>query len=398
MVMPGEGLFADACRHHGLEVRILEGTAAFKTFGKALLRLGPLGQLGVVLRELAPYARHLAALIDRERADVVHFNTARGAIMAGAGAHLARRGSVLHVRGTPGMSDALWTLAQAVPTRFILVAKALERAMLPSARRRSRVVYNGVWIPGPAPRDDAREVLVAHGLARRHVEGGAPIVLSLSSLVPFKGLHHLVRAIRELATRGVVAHFVLAGTGVGDAYEAHLKRLPEELGVADRVTFPGHVGDPTAILPGVDVLVLPSVEREVLDLEGRRIDVRGNEGLPRSVLEAMGASLPVVASDVAGVREQIEDGVSGIVVPPGDVAALTDALARTLGDAAFRASAGARGRAIVTTRFSVASAARGLVDTLEEALRAEGVVGAGLDAVQALADGARGLLARAGSR
>ena len=138
MLFPADGAMPDACRAEGLEVRILEGSEAFHTFGKALLRMGALGQARVALRELLPYARRLARVVERERADVVHFNTARGAIMAGLGAHLAGRDLVLHVRGTPAIGARLWTAAQGLSGRLILVARArgVPRALGPPARSR----------------------------------------------------------------------------------------------------------------------------------------------------------------------------------------------------------------------------------------------------------------------
>lgn len=377
MVLPTDGLFGDTCRAAGLETRVLEGGAAFRSFGKALLRLGPFGKAAVLVRDLAPYAVSLARLIDRERIDVVHFNTARGAIMAGGGAHLSGRGLVLHVRGTPGITSALWMSGQAMATRLILVARALERYLLPSARSRARVVYNGVRIGEPRSRDDARAALTEMGIGNDDL--ARPVVLSLSSLVPFKGLHHLIRAATLLKSRDIDATFLLAGTGLGDDYERYLRALPEALGVGDRVRFLGHVPEPLGVLPGADLLALPSVEREIFQFNDpplaaieptKTLDVLGNEGLPRSILEAMASGLPVVATDIAGVKEQVEDGVTGYVVRPADPGALADAIARTLASPGFRAAAGARGRDVVAARFTVEAAARGLVDVLEEARHA----------------------------
>jgi len=98
-----------------------------------------------------------------------------------------------------------------------------------------------------------------------------------------------------------------------------------------------------------------------------RIDVHGNEGLPRSVLEAMAAGRVVVATDVAGVREQVEPERTGLIVPPGDSRALHDALSRIALDVQFRKSAGAAGLEVARSRFGVAAAGKGLFEVLHEA-------------------------------
>jgi glycosyltransferase involved in cell wall biosynthesis len=194
-----------------------------------------------------------------------------------------------------------------------------------------------------------------------------PVFVALSSLVPFKGLHHLVRAMRHIRDAGVEARLVLAGTGLEDSYEAWLRSLPRELGVADRVCFVGFVENVTPLLVACDALVLPSVETEHLEFDGTSMRVQGNEGLPRSILEAMAAGRTVVATDIAGVREQVEPGSSGVVVAPGDVRALADAMIRVARDAEFRRDAGQRALEIVRERFTVEMAGCGLLEVLREA-------------------------------
>lgn len=373
MVMPSDGIFREACEANRLEHRVLEGSQAYRTFGRGLLRMGPLGKAAVVAREVLPYAAAFARLVDRERADVVHFNTARGTIMAGPGAFLARRPSVLHVRGTPRFDRKLWLASQAMSHRLILVARALLEDLAPSVRPRGRVVYNGVRFAPRVPRDEARARVLARGVPGDALEG-ATVFASLSSLVPFKGLHHLARAARILEDRGVRATYLICGTGNGTPYEAWLRRLVNELGLGDRFRFLGFVDDVHATLCAADALVLPSVEREELDIDGERLSVDGNEGLPRSILEAMAAGIGAIASDVAGVREQVEDGASGLVVPPGDVGALADALERTANDRELCAAMGARASEIGRARFDLDAAARGLVGVLGECV-AEPVFG-----------------------
>jgi glycosyltransferase involved in cell wall biosynthesis len=80
----------------------------------------------------------------------------------------------------------------------------------------------------------------------------------------------------------------------------------------------------------------------------------------------MALGVPVVASRIAGVTEQIDEGVTGLLVAPGDPGALADALKRAAGDLALRASAASSGPRVVAERFSVDTAARGLAAVLQE--------------------------------
>jgi glycosyltransferase involved in cell wall biosynthesis len=109
------------------------------------------------------------------------------------------------------------------------------------------------------------------------------------------------------------------------------------LGLQDAVWLPGARADIGAVLQTFSVFALPSLA----------------EGTPVSMLEAMASNLPVVASNVGGIPEVVDDGVQGLLVPVGDVEALAQALARYALDANLRAAHGRAGRARVEERFSM---------------------------------------------
>jgi glycogen(starch) synthase len=141
-----------------------------------------------------------------------------------------------------------------------------------------------------------------------------PRVVFLGRLHPQKGVDVLLRAVATLP--GV--HLVLAGDG---PERAALHRLVDRLGLGDRVRFLGFV--PRAQVPGLlaaaDVLALPSRYEE----------------LGTAVIEAMRAGVPVVAADTGGVSATVTDGVTGLLVPPGQPAALAAALRRVMADGAL---------------------------------------------------------------
>jgi glycosyltransferase involved in cell wall biosynthesis len=379
VLFPHEGAFVELCRAAGLYVEVLPAPPSFEVYGRALMRASLPAQALTLAREGLPYALALGRRARALGASVLHFNTPRGIVMAGLAGKLVGLGTVLHLRGSATIGRLYWTVAESLADRIVLVAGALRDDLSWLGARKARVVYNGVRVPPERARDAARGALVealaeSPELAREGLSASAltegPLFVSLSSPVPFKGLHHLVDAAAMAGRRGVLGHYLLAGTGNDPSYEAWLRARRDDAGLRGRVALVGHVEAPEALLAAADALVLPSVAEETLAWGGappRR--VRGTEGLPRSVLECMAAGRVAVASDVAGVREQLEHGVTGLVVPPGDASALADALVRVAREPERVASMGVAARARVEARFSVDAAAAGLADVLREVAR-----------------------------
>jgi glycosyltransferase involved in cell wall biosynthesis len=151
---------------------------------------------------------------------------------------------------------------------------------------------------------------------------GARRLLAMGRLHANKAFDVLLRALPSLPA----AHLSLAGEG---PQRAALERLTRELGVAERVAFLGWRQDIGPLLAGCEVFVCPS----------------RHEPLGNVVLEAWSAARPVVAAAAQGPVELIEDGVTGLLVPKDDPAALADALGRVLADPARAAALAAAGRA-----------------------------------------------------
>lgn len=162
--------------------------------------------------------------------------------------------------------------------------------------------------------------------ARSDRPAGPVVILFLGHIGPRKGVPQLIEALAGLTDRpGWRA--VIAGNGAVDHTRAQLA----ERGLSDRVTLPGWVGpaDVARLLAAADILVLPSFE----------------ENLPMSVIEGMAQGLAVVTTPVGATEDIIEDGQTGLLVPPGDAAALREALARLLADPDLRLRLGGAARA-----------------------------------------------------
>jgi glycosyltransferase involved in cell wall biosynthesis len=197
---------------------------------------------------------------------------------------------------------------------------------------RIRVIGNGIDLaPFGAPhvRGALQQAL--------QLEPRTPLVLVVSRLVPRKGIEEFLEAAALTAPRHATAHFVVAGVHEQEGYPEQLERLATRLGLGRRVHFLGPRNDVPALLADAAVAVLPSL----------------SEGLSNVLLEAMASGAPVVATRVGGAPEVVEDGVTGLLVPPGDAPALARSVLRLLADPALGWRMGAAARDLVHTRFSL---------------------------------------------
>ncbi|WP_182526324.1 glycosyltransferase family 4 protein [Nocardioides dongkuii] len=228
--------------------------------------------------------------------------------------------------------------------RVIMVSRrqsaTYEKIGVPADR--ITTVPNGVqpraWSPG---RDAARREL---GLRPEQ-----PVVLTVGRLTVMKGQRDLVDAVPALVRRFPDLAVLLIGDG---HLRATLQAQAERLGVEHAVRFVGHRTDARELLDAADVFVLPS----------------RHEGMPLAALEAMEAGLPVVGTRVIGTSEAVEDGVTGLLVPPGRPPALAEALDDVLSDPLLRRRMGASGQRRYLTRFTATRMAQNTAAVYDEVL------------------------------
>ncbi|MEO0661672.1 MAG: glycosyltransferase, partial [Planctomycetota bacterium] len=197
--------------------------------------------------------------------------------------------------------------------------------------------------------------------AERPSAPGTLRVACVAALRSVKGHVHLLEAVARCAERGVDVTLELAGDG---PLRAELEAFVGDRDLEDRVRFLGAVDRDgiAALLERSDAAALTSIQ----DAEGRR------EGIPVSLMEAMAMELPVVASDLSGIPELIEDGVHGLLAPPGDAEAIAGALASLAGNPEERARMGRRGRERVAQEYDLSENAVELARTLGGFVRARG--------------------------
>lgn len=199
------------------------------------------------------------------------------------------------------------------------------------------------------------EVAVADGRAALDETPAQPLTICcIGTLHEVKGQHFLLEACRLLKERDVAFHCHFIGDGPDrDALEMQ----SEHAGISDQVTFHGQQtrADVAALLRDAKVVAAPSVPSS----DGRR------EGIPVALMEAMSSGLPVVASRLSGIPELVEDGVSGLLAPPGDAVALADVLERLWRDPALRQRLGQAARQKILNEFDLQRNARRLAERFE---------------------------------
>jgi len=180
---------------------------------------------------------------------------------------------------------------------------------------------------------------------------GAPVVGNVAALAPHKGQRHLVAAAARVVRRIPDARFLILGEGeLGQALERQIK----DLGLGRHVFLGGFRSDALGLMKSFDLFVMSSI----------------TEGLGSAVLEAMACERPVVATRAGGLPEAVEDGRTGLLVPPRDEAALEDAIVGLLDDPARRAQFGHAGRDRVARLFSVEHLVTGTAGVYESRLSA----------------------------
>jgi glycosyltransferase involved in cell wall biosynthesis len=214
-------------------------------------------------------------------------------------------------------------------------------------RERVRLVWNG------APLDEFAPVSSERGRAVRGKLGipdTALVVGAIGRLNPQKGHRYLLDAAPAVLARHPDARFLIVGDG--DLLKS-LRAQAVSLGVSDRVVFAGHRGDVPDVLGAIDVLCIASLY----------------EGTPLTLFEAMASRKAVVSTSVDGCREVIVDAETGLLVAPGDPAALAIALGRALGDRDLRDRLGANALA-ASRNYDVNACVRQIEEVYQELLAA----------------------------
>jgi glycosyltransferase involved in cell wall biosynthesis len=332
----------------GGQNQVLVTVLGLRSLGhRTMLVAHPNGELraraaeGLELLPLAPVtemdlsaAWRLARALKQLHPDIVHAHDPHGVAMAALALSMstepvkpplvASRRVDFPIRGN---SLSRWKYRQV--DCFICASEAIRQMLINEAiePERAVTVHEGIdvgRIAAAAPARLHEELWLPHG---------APIVGNVAALVPHKGQKHLVEAAALVVRQVPDARFVIAGEGeLRPALEHQIKHL----GLEKHVMLAGFRPDVLSVHKAFDLFVMSSV----------------TEGLGTSILDAMAAGRPVVATAAGGIPEVVRDGATGILVPPRDHEAMAAAIVKLLKDEPLRKRLGAAGQSLVHARFS----------------------------------------------
>jgi L-malate glycosyltransferase len=290
----------------------------------------------------------LARHIKRERIDIVHSYNFYANVFALPAAWLAGAPVIIaSIRDEGAYMTERQIVAQKHACRLADVvavnAESIKRWLIRTGYRPSNIVVipNGIdtaRFVDNRPRYELRD--------RLGVPQDVPVVAMVARLIKKKGVEDMIEAAIALHARWPDVRFLVVGaaptvdagaTPEEAAFVDGLKARVAEVGLQHRILFTGFRSDVPELLTVVDVSVLPSL----------------SEGLSNSVLEAMAAGRATISTDVGGMREAMQDGASGVLVPPCDVGALVRAIDRLLSDPALAQRLGAEARRVIFDRYSI---------------------------------------------
>lgn len=295
--------------------------------------MGAKGKLQYVLA-----ARRLAKFLRENRVDILQAHLFYSGLIGVLSKRFRPETVIAVMRHHTGVVRMLGTVFHVMADRWmaekadhaLTVSNAAREFMLETDKVRRRdidVVHLGFDFEKLSPnRENRGKVRREFGFAEDHI-----VIGYVANFAPGKGHVELLRAVSQLREKWPQVRVLFAGRGMLDEVERGAAGLSD-----GTVTFAGWRSDIPAVLNALDIFVQPSL----------------SEAFSQVIMEALGVGLPVIATNVGGASEVIEDGVNGVLVPPGDPDAIARAIERLVPNGDERQRLGRAGRESVVERFS----------------------------------------------
>jgi L-malate glycosyltransferase len=333
-----EGHLADAVRRLGLPVHRIRGTTGS-------LKIHPV-RTPLAIAEILETGIAVAGIAARSGASVLHANSVRAGLATAVAARRGAPPAVIHVRDVLPAGRSAHVAKRAVlaqPGAVVCISRYVADRFIP--RGGSPLPVTVIHNPVDLTRFDPAKTDPRTTRARLGLPGDAIVLAVVGQITHWKGHDTALRALHiarrahpglRMLVVGSVKFDSRATRFANEDYLASLRRLVDDLDLADAVRFTGEREDVPEILAAVDALLMPSIE----------------EPFGRSIIEAMAMATPVIATAVGGPVEIIADRETGLLVPPGDAIAWADAIADVLANPRDARSRALRARRIATERFA----------------------------------------------
>ncbi|MEW5721224.1 MAG: glycosyltransferase family 4 protein, partial [Chloroflexota bacterium] len=358
-ICPAEGDLPTRCRAAGVETAIvpIQNFRSTSTQRAGCTVADPFA-IGANIRALFISAHTLAVFLQTRRPALIVTKGLFTHLYGGLAARWAKIPCVWHVQDR--VSNRLgplfpWTLAitgRVLAREIIVDAESIARQLTPIVpSNRITVIWNGVDTHVFFPR-------VAHSYLKEEwrAKSGDLLIGVIGRLTRWKGQHVLIQALAEIADEFPNARVIVIGTPLfdNDAYARSLQDDVARLGLGDRVLFAGFRWDLPAALAALDIVAHTALEKD---------------STPLAVVSAMASGKPIVCTRVDGTAQLFDEGVDGLLVPPGDADALAQQLRILLRNADLRDRLGRAARAKAERELSVEQFARRCESVFERALR-----------------------------
>lgn len=270
-------------------------------------------------------------LVKKYQIDIIHTDGPRNTFYAGIIAKLLSIPLIWHVRASN--QDRYDRLLYKLSSKIIFVANALRaRFKFNDYAKKFITIHNGIDLSKFRLQEQNEFIRKKYNIGKNEL-----LVTVTARIEKLKGQKYLIAACSKLQNKIPPFHILLAGEVTDSSYLKECQDKASEKGIIDRVIFPGQLENVSQVLNATDIFVLPSLF----------------EAFPRSIIEAMAAGKPVVATNVGGCSEAFEDKISGFLVPARDSAALADKILLLAKSRNLREKIGSEARYRVEKMFEI---------------------------------------------
>jgi glycosyltransferase involved in cell wall biosynthesis len=351
-VSPGEGEFTKRISEIGIDVEVIRQPEVFNKRGNVLKEKG----LSSKIKALTGYFKHVKRYMNyykKENIETVYCNDIRSILTSGLAARLRGIPVVWYVRVDKRLGIFNW-FASNIATRIVTISNNVQnifpKKLIINANKKFKTIYTGINL------EQVDAVSITSCLREElNVNKDTQLVALIGSIQPRKGQKDFIEAIYEIKKNHLYdaedVKFLIVGDIVDESQRNYLEELKEMVKknqMEEMVIFMGRRNDVLSIMKQVNLVVLPSY----------------SEGLPRVVLESFACLCPVVATDVAGTGEIVDDKQNGLLIKPGNIEMLFKSILFMLEDKARTKEMGKNGRKKIEDCFKLES----YISNLEELL------------------------------